>query len=128
VTIALQPEGLGTVRATMTSTDDQLVVRIATSSPQADVAVRAALPELHASLGGGHQGTTVTLADSGSSSNPWANAQTNGQSGDQPASPDRFADRSPAETGLVGAAPTVGSSPSDTTTTTTSSTGLDVRM
>jgi flagellar hook-length control protein FliK len=127
VTIALQPEGLGTVRATMTSTDDQLVVRIATSSPQADVAVRSALPELHAALSGGHQATTVTLADSGSASNPWANAQTNSQGADQHATPDRFADRSQAETPLAAAAMAVGS-PDDTTTTTTSSTGLDVRM
>jgi flagellar hook-length control protein FliK len=124
VTIALQPEGLGAVRATMTANDDQLVVRLSTASATAEAAVRAALPELHASLTSGHQEATIVLADHSGGDAPWANGpHSNGDptdrgSGDEPTDPSGR--ELPAPQPPSGGPPVV--------TPTTSSALLDLRM
>ncbi len=65
VTIALEPAGLGEVRATIVSGPNDLVVRLAAATVDGERAVRAALPELQANLTSGGEHATVVLADTG---------------------------------------------------------------
>jgi flagellar hook-length control protein FliK len=62
VTIALEPEGLGTVKATITVNAQQVVVQLGADNDQAREALRQALPLLRHELGGGSS-ATVVLSD-----------------------------------------------------------------
>jgi flagellar hook-length control protein FliK len=63
VTLALNPEGLGTVRATVTMGDQHLVVQLVADSPDGHEALRQALPQLRTLLHTGSGTTSVTLTD-----------------------------------------------------------------
>jgi flagellar hook-length control protein FliK len=76
VTIALHPDELGEVRATVTAGDDQVTVRLVASTGDGDDALRQALPQLHAGLSAGGQRTTVTVGGRGQgSSAEWTTGQ-----------------------------------------------------
>jgi flagellar hook-length control protein FliK len=62
VTIGLEPEGLGTVKATITVNAGQVVVQLGADNDQAHEALRQALPLLRHELGGGSS-ATVVLSD-----------------------------------------------------------------
>ena len=63
VTVALEPEGLGTVKATITVNADQVVVQLGADNDQARDALRQALPLLRHELGGDGSSATVVLSD-----------------------------------------------------------------
>jgi flagellar hook-length control protein FliK len=63
VTLALQPEGLGTVRATMTVGPQEIRVRLSADSESAQQTLRESLPQLHQELGSGGARTTIWLND-----------------------------------------------------------------
>ena len=63
ITIALHPEGLGDVRATMAINDGQLVLRLSASTPEGSAALRAALPELHNGFDSAAQAPRIVLSD-----------------------------------------------------------------
>jgi len=63
VTIGLQPEGLGTVKATVTVSAGQVVVQLGTDNDQARDALRQALPLLKHELGGDGASTSVSLSN-----------------------------------------------------------------
>gem|GEM_PF-4395281 len=65
VTIALHPDELGEVRATVTAGEDQVMVRLMASTGDGDEALRQALPQLHAGLSTGGQRTSVTVGGQG---------------------------------------------------------------
>lgn len=65
ITLALQPEGLGTVRATMTVGPQEIRVQLTTDSAPAHQALREALAQLHQELGSGGARTTIWLNDGG---------------------------------------------------------------
>ena len=65
VTIALHPEELGEVRATVTAGEDQVTVRLVAATGDGDDALRQALSQLHADLSVGGQRTTVTVGGRG---------------------------------------------------------------
>jgi flagellar hook-length control protein FliK len=83
VTIGLEPEGLGTVKATVTVSAGQVVVQLGADNDQARDALRQALPLLRHELGGDGASANVLLAN-------------DGQSGHHP-----FARPSPTTTGLT---------------------------
>lgn len=63
VTIGLQPEGLGTVKATITVSSQEIVVRLGTDNAETRDALRQALPLLKHELGGDGSSATVLLSD-----------------------------------------------------------------
>ena len=63
VTIGLEPEGLGTVKATITVNAEQVVVQFGADNDQAREALRQALPLLRHELGGDGSSATVVLSD-----------------------------------------------------------------
>lgn len=63
ITLVLHPEALGDVRATVTATGNEVVVRLAASTTAGTEALRAALPSLHSDLRDVHQRAVVVLAD-----------------------------------------------------------------
>ncbi len=65
VTIGLQPDGLGTVKATVTVSAGQVVVRLGADNDQARDALRQSLPLLKHELGGDGSSASVLLADDG---------------------------------------------------------------
>jgi hypothetical protein len=65
VTIALHPDELGEVRATVTAGEDQVTVRLVAATGDGDDALRQALSQLHADLSIGGQRTTVTVGGRG---------------------------------------------------------------
>jgi flagellar hook-length control protein FliK len=67
VTIGLEPEGLGTVKATVTVSAGQVVVQLGTDNDQARDALRQALPLLRHELGGDGASANVLLANDGHS-------------------------------------------------------------
>ena len=77
VTIGLEPEGLGTVKATITVNADQVVVQLGADNDQAREALRQALPLLRHELGGDGSSATVVLSD-GRSSGQQAHSQRAG--------------------------------------------------
>lgn len=66
VTVALHPESLGTVQATVSASETQLTVRLVAATAEGSAALRQALPELHEALGAGGHRTSVTIGDTGS--------------------------------------------------------------
>lgn len=65
LTVLLHPEQLGEVRATVSSGNGQLVVRLAASTADGTDALRSALPSLQSGLTGGGHHAVVLLADAG---------------------------------------------------------------
>lgn len=65
VTIGLEPEGLGTVKATVTVSTGQIVVQLGTDNEQARDALRQALPLLKSELGGDGTSANVLLSNGG---------------------------------------------------------------
>jgi flagellar hook-length control protein FliK len=65
VTIGLEPEGLGTVKATVTVSTGQIVVQLGTDNDQARDALRQALPLLKSELGGDGTSANVLLSNGG---------------------------------------------------------------
>jgi flagellar hook-length control protein FliK len=65
VTIGLEPDGLGTVKATVTVSAGQVVVRLGADNDQARDALRQALPLLKHELGGDGSSASVLLAGDG---------------------------------------------------------------
>jgi len=63
VTIGLEPEGLGTVKATVTVSAGQIVVQLGTDNDQARDALRQALPLLKHELGGDGSSASVLLSN-----------------------------------------------------------------
>ncbi|HUO49809.1 MAG TPA: flagellar hook-length control protein FliK [Acidimicrobiales bacterium] len=63
VTLSLTPEGLGTVRATVTMGDQHLVVQLVADSADGREVLRQSLPQLRALLDTGTGSTSVSLAD-----------------------------------------------------------------
>jgi flagellar hook-length control protein FliK len=64
VTLALEPEGLGSVRATVTVGNDHIAVQLTTDNPDGHEALRQSLPQLRQLLQGENAtGATVTLSD-----------------------------------------------------------------
>jgi flagellar hook-length control protein FliK len=65
VTIALHPEELGEVRATVTAGEDQVTVRLVAATGDGDDALRQALSQLHAdlSVGGRYVGNELVDID-----------------------------------------------------------------
>ena len=67
VTIALQPDGLGNVKATVTVNAEQVVVQLSADNDQARDALRQALPLLRHELGGDGSAATVLMSNDGRS-------------------------------------------------------------
>jgi hypothetical protein len=68
VTLALTPEGLGTVQATVSVESGSVTVALWADAPSGHAALTEALPQLHAQLtAGGDRHVRVDLADLGSS-------------------------------------------------------------
>ena len=65
VTIGLEPEGLGTVKATITVSAGQVVVQLGADNDQARDALRQALPLLKHELGGDGSSASVLLSGDG---------------------------------------------------------------
>jgi flagellar hook-length control protein FliK len=65
VTIGLEPEGLGTVKATVTVSTGQIVVQLGTDNEQAHDALRQALPLLKSELTGDGTSANVLLSNGG---------------------------------------------------------------
>jgi hypothetical protein len=65
VTIGLEPEGLGTVKATVTVSSGQVVVQLGTDNDQARDALRQSLPLLKHELGGDGSSANVLLSGDG---------------------------------------------------------------
>jgi hypothetical protein len=63
VTIGLEPEGLGTVKATVTVSNGQIVVQLGTDNDQARDALRQSLPLLKHELGGDGSSASVLLSN-----------------------------------------------------------------
>jgi hypothetical protein len=103
VSFGLQPEGMGTVQATV-SLDSQsqlLTVHLAADTPQAHHALSEALPDLRRQMNQGGATTTVHLSSGWSA----------GRDGGAPAQPDRPSAElgaSPAATGAEGVVPVAG--------------------
>lgn|GEM_PF-3471490 len=62
LTVGLQPEGLGTVRATVVVADGALTVRLSTADAAARQALQHAMDDLRRHLGDGQRPATVVLA------------------------------------------------------------------
>ncbi|HYA69641.1 MAG TPA: flagellar hook-length control protein FliK [Acidimicrobiales bacterium] len=74
ITLALEPEGLGSVRATVTVGNDHVAVQLSADNADGREALRQSLPQLRQSLqGDSAASTTVTLShgrgDSGANRN-----------------------------------------------------------
>jgi flagellar hook-length control protein FliK len=67
VTIGLEPEGLGTVKATITVSAGQVVVQLGTDNDAARDALRQSLPLLRHELGGDGSSANVLLSHDGQS-------------------------------------------------------------
>lgn len=67
LTIALHPPFLGAVEAKVVTTATHVTVQLSTRTPEAESVLRAALPELRASLSSNGQQASVSLGDSGQS-------------------------------------------------------------
>jgi len=122
VTIALHPENLGEVRATVTAGDDQITVRLMATTGDGDDAIRQAMPQLHAGLSIGGQRTTVTVGgQGGGGSAQWTTGR--------PAADDH-ADGGSRSTGpvVVSGKPTVAPSPTVVTATGSVQRRIDVRV
>jgi flagellar hook-length control protein FliK len=65
VTIGLEPEGLGSVKATITVNAGQVVVQLGADNDQARDALRQALPLLRHELGGDGSSASVLLSGDG---------------------------------------------------------------
>ena len=65
VTIGLQPDGLGNVKATVTVSAEQVVVQLAADNDAARDALRQALPLLRHELGGDGSAATVLMSNDG---------------------------------------------------------------
>jgi flagellar hook-length control protein FliK len=65
VTIGLEPEGLGTVKATVTVSAGQVVVQLGTDNDAARDALRQSLPLLRHELGGDGSSANVFLSGEG---------------------------------------------------------------
>ena len=66
VTLALQPEGLGTVKATVSVSPQEVVVHLSADTSHGEEAIRQALPDLREHLGQGQDHpATVLLSDGG---------------------------------------------------------------
>jgi hypothetical protein len=65
VTVALHPEGLGSVNATVSLSDGQLVVRLAATTQAGQAALQASLSELKSGLSETNPTATVLLSNSG---------------------------------------------------------------
>jgi flagellar hook-length control protein FliK len=66
VTLALQPEGLGTVKATVSVGPQEVVVHLSADTSHGEEAIRQALPDLREHLGQGQDHpATVLLSDGG---------------------------------------------------------------
>jgi hypothetical protein len=63
ITLVLHPEALGDVRATVTATGNEVVVRLAASTSAGTEVLRAALPTLHSDLRDVSQRAVVVLTD-----------------------------------------------------------------
>lgn len=83
LTVLLHPEQLGDVRATVSTGNGQLLVRLAASTPDGASALRTALPSLQLGLAGGTHHAMVVLADAGGERR--STADTGGQPGGRPA-------------------------------------------
>jgi flagellar hook-length control protein FliK len=70
VTIGLEPEGLGTVKATVTVNGSQIVVQLGADSDQARDALRQALPLLKHELSGDGSSANVVLTNGDSDGRP----------------------------------------------------------
>jgi len=70
VTIGLEPEGLGTVKATVTVSAGQVVVQLGTDNDQARDALRQALPLLKHELSGDGSSANVLLSNEGQERRP----------------------------------------------------------
>ena len=84
VTIGLEPEGLGTVKATITVSAQQIVVQLGTDNAQTRDVLRLALPLLRHELGGDGSSATVLLSDerqSGREAVPGDGKSTTAESG-----------------------------------------------
>jgi flagellar hook-length control protein FliK len=115
LTIALYPEGLGTVRATFTFDQQQLLVRLAPSSSAGESAIRAALPELHAGLSENSDRRPLVLVEPGSSGsqnggNGSSPGQANTGSEQDAAGPAQRRNATAAEESTVSSAPLPNSS------------------
>jgi flagellar hook-length control protein FliK len=102
VTIALHPEELGEVRATVTAGEDQVTVRLVAATGDGDDALRQALSQLHADLSIGGQRTTVTVGGHGDdASTGWTAGQptADGQAGGRPDAKDAATATNGASTG-----------------------------
>ncbi|MGH9109122.1 MAG: flagellar hook-length control protein FliK, partial [Acidimicrobiales bacterium] len=65
VSVALHPESLGTVQATVTAGQDQVTVRLVAATNAGSDAIRSALPQLHEALAASGQRASVSLAGGG---------------------------------------------------------------
>jgi len=65
VTIGLQPDGLGNVKATVTVNAEQVVVQLTADNDAARDALRQALPLLRHELGGDGSAATVLMSNDG---------------------------------------------------------------
>jgi flagellar hook-length control protein FliK len=63
VTIGLEPEGMGTVKATITVSAQQVVVQLGADNDEARSALRQALPLLRHELGSDGSAATVVVSD-----------------------------------------------------------------
>ncbi|HTZ10480.1 MAG TPA: flagellar hook-length control protein FliK [Acidimicrobiales bacterium] len=91
VTIALEPEGMGTVKATITVNAQQVTVQLGVDSDEARDALRQALPQLRHELGTDGSSATVLLSDGRqSSAQPHARPPAGGPAGadDEETDPD----------------------------------------
>ncbi len=70
VTIGLEPEGLGTVKATVTVSAGQVVVQLGTDNDQARDALRQSLPLLEHELSGDGSSANVHLSNEGDQGRP----------------------------------------------------------
>ncbi|HXY28957.1 MAG TPA: flagellar hook-length control protein FliK [Acidimicrobiales bacterium] len=79
LTLGLQPEGLGGVRATISVTGDHVAVQLAADDPDGREALRQLLPQLRALLSAdGSSSTTVSLSHGGDQQAPGGHRERNG--------------------------------------------------
>jgi flagellar hook-length control protein FliK len=76
VTIGLQPDGLGNVKATVTVSAEQVVVQLAADNDHARDALRQALPLLQHELAGDGSSATVLMSNEGHTARDHLSNQT----------------------------------------------------
>lgn len=87
ITVVLHPESLGDVRATVTATGNDILVRLTASTDEGAAALRSALPELRSGLSDTGQRPVVVLTDGRGTNTSQGNGGTSdgspASSGDQ---------------------------------------------